>query len=62
VARLRGSFKLRQYSPVAILPAMIALPIASAGRFSPLGPRGINCYLALLGAKHIMAKPVQAQG
>src|SRR5437016_5978872 len=29
-------------SPVAILPTMTALPITSAGRFSPLGPLGIN--------------------
>lgn len=29
-------------SPVAILPTMTAAPMASAGRFSPLGPRGIN--------------------
>jgi hypothetical protein len=29
-------------SPVAILAIMIALPITSAGRFSPLGPLGMS--------------------
>jgi hypothetical protein len=29
-------------SPVAILPTMMAAPIASAGRFSPFGPLGIG--------------------
>jgi hypothetical protein len=32
-------------SPVAILPIMMALPMASAGRRSPLGPRGMSTDL-----------------
>jgi hypothetical protein len=32
-----------EISPVAIRMTWTALPITSAGRFSPLGPRGIYC-------------------
>src|ERR1700733_14401831 len=53
-AFLPSSVSVSSISPVAIRMTWMALPITSAGRFSPLGPRGINCYLALLGAKHIL--------
>jgi hypothetical protein len=36
-----GSGSVSLISPVAILPTMMAPPMASAGRFSPSGPRGI---------------------
>jgi hypothetical protein len=41
-----------RFSPVAILPTMTALPITSAGRFSPWGPLGMavtapDCCLAI---------------
>jgi len=39
-AFLPSSVVMSSISPVAILAIMMALPIASAGRFSPLGPRG----------------------
>jgi hypothetical protein len=52
-AFLPSSVVMSSISPVAILAIMTALPMASAGRFSPLGPRGINSSLALLDGKHI---------
>ena len=36
-----GSAFMSSISPVAIRMIWTALPITSAGRFSPLGPRGI---------------------
>src|ERR1700681_2801648 len=40
-AFLPSSVVMSSISPVAILAIMMALPMASAGRFSPLGPLGI---------------------
>src|SRR2546423_3379240 len=44
-AFLPSSVVMSSISPVAILATMMALPITSAGRFSPLGPRGIGGHL-----------------
>src|SRR6476660_10030087 len=41
-AFLPSSVVMSAISPVAILAIMTALPIASAGRFSPLGPLGMS--------------------
>jgi hypothetical protein len=41
-AFLSASTRVSVSSPVAIRMTFTALPITSAGRFSPLGPRGIN--------------------
>src|SRR5713101_4640503 len=41
-AFLPSSVVRSSISPVAILPIMTAAPITSAGRFSPLGPRGMS--------------------
>jgi transcriptional regulator with XRE-family HTH domain len=43
-----GSRTVSSISPVKILMTWTALPITSAGRFSPLGPRGIRRYLSSL--------------
>src|SRR3982074_2974378 len=43
-AFLPSSVVMSSISPVAILAIMIALPMASAGRFSPLGPLGIHQF------------------
>src|ERR1700738_230474 len=40
-AFLPSSVVMSSISPVAILAIITALPMASAGRFSPLGPLGI---------------------
>src|SRR5579871_2704496 len=41
---VRPDFLLSSISPVAIRPTMIAAPMTSAGRFSPLGPFGIRSF------------------
>src|SRR4051812_25740323 len=56
-AFLPSSVVISSISPVAILAIMIALPMASAGRFSPLGPRGIVSFLVRGGVDEIRVKP-----
>jgi hypothetical protein len=42
---LPSSFRSSSSSPVAILAILTALATTSAGRFSPFGPLGIQCFL-----------------
>src|SRR5712691_11452413 len=53
-AFLPSSVVTSSISPVAIRATMTARAFTSAGRFSPLGPRGILFTLVLLSGKHIM--------